>query len=141
MQDLYGITLRIIYPAIGSDLSFSDLSKIKDRIVVPKQPITIITPSASVVTSEIPKATFATQLEELIEGYEKLEKDAGNLGDMLQDRISEKLNMPITPQDPDVYEAAHQLFKGLVPSISFAMYRKLLTYAQLLGRSLVEAEA
>ena len=130
----YTLRIEIVSVIPGDEISTSDFIRLKENIQGPKRAFRlapIIAQNPLLPTPPIPKPEIMQQ------GYKDLEDKATALRTFLENRVGQNLNMPIDPRtQPEVWNAAHNLFGGNFNQVSYKMYLTLLNYMEDLGREL-----
>ena len=133
----FTIRLEILAVVPGKKLSAVDANRIKESVTIPKAKF-IQTPA--MVQIDIAKAQEPTPPIEpaaLLRDYKDLQQKAADLRKFLNARVGQELNMKLDPvNQPEVWEAAHKLFKGNFNEVSYAAYLVTLKYMEELGREL-----
>lgn len=133
----FTIRLEIVAVVPGKKLSATDTIRLKESVTIPKAKF-IQTPALidmDMVNVQEPEKPI--DVTELLGGYKDLEDKSAKLRLFINNRIGHNLDMPIDPvKTPELWTAAHKMFKGTFNKISYNMYLTCLRYMEDLGREL-----
>jgi hypothetical protein len=135
----YTLKIEIVSVVPGDELATSDFIRLKEN-VGGKRPAFRLEPvltSIPLSRTEPPKAPITP--EDLKIRYAELGAKATAIRSFLENRVGQNLNMPLDRNQPDVWNATHDLFKGDFNEVSFTMYTTLVNYVEELGRELGDA--
>ncbi len=134
----YLLKIEVISVVPGDEISTSDFIRLKETVKAPAFKFKPILTEISLSSTELPKEP--TTPEVMSQDYKSLYDKATAIKLVLENRVGQNLNMPIDPNtQPEVWEAAHRLFKGNFNQVPYKMYLTLLNYMEDLGRELGDA--